>query len=152
MILTWEAATDTELRELWKELGEWVQWAARVYPRLRSALRPCWPHHPEVIRELNAYAVWWQEVYAAEQNGQGVSRGRGAVWWHEQLPALCQRLDSDFQPCKERADGYCHRRSEYGDFEASELPHDSSIEPVGYIRLWEAPPPEFAPLEVKPNP
>jgi len=103
MILDWQNLEGEELTGAWAELEKWVWWLRSTYSASREAVPDCWPAHPDLVQELTAMAVWWEEIYdplandVPDPNGKASpdvseeSNGRSAVAWHEALNHASQR-------------------------------------------------------------
>lgn len=104
MILGWQKLEGEELASAWEALEEWVWWLRSTYPSTRETIVDCWPAHPDLVQELTALCVWWEEINDpladevpdpdADTKTSGVSEeatGRSAVAWHEALHHAVQR-------------------------------------------------------------
>ncbi len=104
MILGWQKLQGDELSAAWEALEEWVWWLRSTYASTREAIVDCWPAHPDLVEELTAICVWWEEIHEAfadevpDPDGDGAgspvseeATGRSAVAWHEALHHAVQR-------------------------------------------------------------
>jgi hypothetical protein len=103
MILGWQKLQGEELSSAWTALEEWVWWLRSTYPSTREAIVDCWPAHSDMVNELTALCVWWEEINdtlvdeVADPDADdraAVSEeatGRSAVAWHEALHHAVQR-------------------------------------------------------------
>ncbi|WP_310962470.1 hypothetical protein [Nocardioides terrisoli] len=73
--------------ELWRQLTDWVGWLRARYPLART-IPTCWAEHPEVVEELTALWLAWQQAY--EDNDPPLT---AAADWHDRwLPGVLHRL------------------------------------------------------------
>lgn len=102
MILGWQDLDGQELVAAWGEVETWVWWLRSTYPAAREAVVDCWPRHPDLINELTALLVWWEEIHEPDAAavpaagkpaaGSDDHPGRSAVSWHEALNHAVQRF------------------------------------------------------------
>jgi hypothetical protein len=98
----WLGLAPAEQHERLAELYSWVEEFLRPnYPGYTSALRPCWPNHPEAIWELSTLRTEWLRTYGDENNRDL----NGALWWHERwlqgaLARLVKAIPCDETGCR----------------------------------------------------
>ncbi|MFD4406649.1 hypothetical protein ACFWPH_28200 [Nocardia sp. NPDC058499] len=81
--LCWEHLTKDEARALWKELHEWVTWLRDAY-QLGTKIKPCWPRHSPVVRELTALMAAHKAVYFVGRDEEIIVYREDATAWHTQ--------------------------------------------------------------------
>jgi hypothetical protein len=104
VILNWKTLNERERESAWDALEEWVWWLRSTYPEAREAIVDCWPAHADMVRELTALYVWWEDVYEPlldevpdpdaqkpPPDTREEASGRSAVAWHEALHHAVQR-------------------------------------------------------------
>ena len=74
--------------ELWSQLSDWVAWIRCRYP-LAKRIPPCWAKHPEVVEELTALWLAWQQAYEEPR----ASLSAPAEWHDRWLPGVLYRLE-----------------------------------------------------------
>ena len=57
-----ELLDDHELDAWWHDLKTWTTWAVHTF-RLSRTFPPCWPEHPQLVEELMALWLLWQQVW-----------------------------------------------------------------------------------------
>jgi hypothetical protein len=74
--------------ELMNQLDTWTAWLRHRYPLARK-IPGCWAAHPELVEELTALWLAWQQAY--EQPDAPLT---AAADWHDRwLPGLLHRLE-----------------------------------------------------------
>ncbi len=70
------------------QLESWTAWLRGRYPLARK-IPSCWAEHPELIEELTALWLAWQQAY--QQPNPPLT---AAADWHDRwLPSLLHRLE-----------------------------------------------------------
>lgn len=85
---SWRDVGPQAVDELWQQLSAWVAWIRGRYP-LATRIPACWAAHPEIVEELTALWLAWQQAYqSAEPPLTGPSE------WHDRwLPGVLHRLE-----------------------------------------------------------
>lgn len=84
----WRDLGPKATEELWSQLTEWVAWLRHRYP-LAKKVPSCWGEHPEIVEELTALWLAWQQAYT-DTNAPLTA----AAEWHDHwLPGLLHRLE-----------------------------------------------------------
>lgn len=84
----WRTIGTHGAEELWRQLGDWVAWIRSRYPLARK-IPACWPDHPELVEELTALYLAWQQAY--EDADAPLT---AAADWHDRwLPGVLYRLE-----------------------------------------------------------
>ena len=74
--------------ELWSQLRAWVSWIRHRYP-LAKRIPPCWAEHPEIVEELTALWLAWQQAYEVPE-----APLTAASDWHDRwLPGVLHRME-----------------------------------------------------------
>lgn len=63
MILNWQKLKGEERDSAWEALEEWVWWLRSTYLEARETVVDCWPAHADLVQELTAVYVWWEDMY-----------------------------------------------------------------------------------------
>jgi hypothetical protein len=83
----WADLTPVDAAATWTALARWVGWLRSRYPLARQVPR-CWWRHPELVEELTALWLAWQEAYVAK----GAPLTAAADWHGRWLPELLRRM------------------------------------------------------------
>src|SRR3954452_24238150 len=84
----WRSIGPRAEQELWSQLTAWVAWVRHRYP-LAKRIPPCWTHHTEVVEELTALWLAWQQAY----EDRHASLAAPAEWHDRWLPGVLYRLE-----------------------------------------------------------
>lgn len=88
MAWCWRTLGQHGTTELWKQLTDWVDWIRSRYPLARK-VPPCWAEHPELVEELTALWLAWQQAYENRD-----AQLTAAADWHDRwLPGVLHRLE-----------------------------------------------------------
>jgi len=85
--VVWDALTPFEAQRTWRSLAAWVGWLRSRYP-LAHRVPLCWWRHPELVEELTALWLAWQDAYTEK----GASLTAGADWHGRWLPEFLRRI------------------------------------------------------------
>ncbi|WP_027863065.1 hypothetical protein [Marmoricola sp. URHB0036] len=84
----WRGIGPRAEEELWSQLTAWVAWIRHRYP-LAKRIPPCWAKHTEVVEELTALWLAWQQAY----EDRHASLAAPAEWHDRWLPGVLYRLE-----------------------------------------------------------
>jgi hypothetical protein len=84
----WRDLGPKATEELWSQLTEWVGWLRSRYP-LAKRIPPCWGEHPEIVEELTALWLAWQDAYS----DNSASPTAPAEWHDHWLPGFLHRVE-----------------------------------------------------------
>lgn len=87
IVFAWAAQTPDDTELLLEELDLWVAWLVDRYRLDHRVVPDCWAHHPELIEELSALHLAWQDSFAT------TSRADAPLQWHEHFTAARERLN-----------------------------------------------------------
>ena len=74
----WDHIPEEPRAELWRRLGEWVDWLQEAYAP-SVVLPPCWPAHEGLTVELRMFRLWHRWLMSeATQPADGIR-------WHQEL-------------------------------------------------------------------
>jgi hypothetical protein len=84
----WRTLGQHGTTELWTQLTDWIDWIRSRYPLARK-VPSCWAEHPELVEELTALWLAWQQAY----ENRDVQLTAAADWHDRWLPGVLYRLE-----------------------------------------------------------
>jgi hypothetical protein len=85
--VAWQLLDARAAETVWRRLADWVGWLRGRYPLARQ-VPACWWRHPELVEELTALWLAWQEAYT-----ESSVPATACMDWHDRwLPGLLRRI------------------------------------------------------------
>ena len=88
--VNWRELHDSDARDAWDALRDWVEWVTSRYDIPEVIVPTCWWRHGALVEELSALYTAWQVSF------DPTDAGFGPIGWHERFAVARPRLKAAY--------------------------------------------------------